>query len=281
VARNAATFPSGLIDAELFGNVKDYPNAGMRERRGLIGEADGSTLFLDEIGELPGDLQAHLLRVLDAEGSYQRLGEDRPRQADLRLLAATNRETEQLRPEFLARLALRVAVPGLDERREDVPLLARHLLRRAATQDPELGERLFKSSDVAAGEPRIDPLLMDLLVRRGYSQHVRELEGFLWRAMTGSRGRHLALTDEIRTALEAPRRPEAPEREELTPEVIQACLDRHGGSRTKAYRELGLRNRHVLYRLIKRYGLRADDGDRSSAPPAGVGLDRDGDEAEN
>jgi len=283
VARNAATFPTGLIDAELFGNIKDYPNAGMRERRGLIGEADGSTLFLDEIGELPGELQAHLLRVLDGEGSYQRLGEDRPRQADLRLVAATNRATEQLRPEFLARLALRITVPGLDERREDVPLLARHLLRRAASQDPSLGERLFKGGDVAAGEPRVDPQLMDMLVRRRYSQHVRELESFLWQAMTGSRGRHLALTGALREALEAPHQLEARQREELTPEVIQACLDRHGGSRTKAYRELGLRNRHVLYRLIKRHGLRADDAERESAPPPqeAPGLDRGGGEAEN
>jgi len=65
VARNAATFPSGLIDAELFGNVQNYPNVGMPERPGLIGQAHDSTLFLDEIGELPIDMQAHLLRVLD------------------------------------------------------------------------------------------------------------------------------------------------------------------------------------------------------------------------
>ena len=201
VARNAATFPSGLIDAELFGNIKDYPNAGMRERRGLIGEADGSTLFLDEIGELTAEMQAHLLRVLDSEGCYQRLGEDRPQRADLRLIAATNRDLDQLRPEFLARLALRLAVPGLNERREDVPLLARHLLRRAAAQDPELGRRLFIDADVTRGEPRIDPQLMDLLVRHDYSQHVRELESFLWSAMTRSRGRHLALTPELRESL--------------------------------------------------------------------------------
>jgi two-component system nitrogen regulation response regulator GlnG/two-component system response regulator HydG len=124
---------------------------------------------------------------------------------------------------------------------------------------------------------------MDLLVRRHYSQHVRELESFLWRAMTGSRGRHLALTGALREALEAPHQLEARQREELTPEVIQACLDRHGGSRTKAYRELGLRNRHVLYRLIKRHGLRADDAERESAPPPqeAPGLDRGGGEAEN
>ncbi len=232
VARNAATFPAGLIDAELFGNIKDYPNSGMRDRKGLIGEADGSTLFLDEIGELPGEMQAHLLRVLDGEGSYQRLGEDRPRQADIRLIAATNRDPAQY---------------------------------------PDLGARLFKNEDSERGEPRIDPFLMDLLVRHRYSYHVRELESFLWRAMTGSRGRHLALTDELREAFGPSPRPEtAPQ--PLTPQLIQACLDRHKGNRTKAYKELGLKNRHVLYRLIKKHGLEA---------PSIEGLDRDHWDAEN
>ena len=85
VARSAATIPDTLIDAELFGNVGNYPNPGMQDRPGLIGEADGSTLFLDEIGELPPPLQARLLRVLDSEGEYSRLGEARSRKADIRL----------------------------------------------------------------------------------------------------------------------------------------------------------------------------------------------------
>ena len=89
VARNAATMPAGLIDAELFGNARNYPNPGMAERPGLVGQADGGFLFLDEIGELPSELQAHLLRVLDAGGEYQRLGESRVRRSDFRLLAAT------------------------------------------------------------------------------------------------------------------------------------------------------------------------------------------------
>jgi DNA-binding NtrC family response regulator len=269
VARNAATIPTGLIDAELFGNIKDYPNAGMRERRGLIGEADGSTLFLDEIGELSGEMQAHLLRVLDADGSYQRLGEDRPRQADLRLVAATNRDLDQLRPEFLARLALRVGIPGLNERREDIPLLSRFLLRRAASKDPDLGRRLFREGDIARGEPRIDPKLMDSLVRHDYAQHVRELERYLWAAMTRSRGQHLALTEELEELFTTANSEAAPSLE-LTPELIQASLDRHEGQQAKVCAELGLRNRHVLYRLIRKHGLDARKG-RASAPPPATG----------
>src|SRR5690606_21045023 len=78
VARNAATLPSGLLEAELFGNANNYPQSGMSGRLGLFGTADGGTLFIDEIGELAEPDQAAFLRVLDA-GEYQRLGEDRPR----------------------------------------------------------------------------------------------------------------------------------------------------------------------------------------------------------
>src|SRR5262249_8174942 len=82
VARSAGTFPETLVDAELFGSARGYPNAGMPERTGLFGEADGSTLFFDEIGEVPESLQSHLLRVLDS-GEYHRLGESRQRRVEV------------------------------------------------------------------------------------------------------------------------------------------------------------------------------------------------------
>ncbi|MEM9456942.1 MAG: sigma 54-interacting transcriptional regulator [Myxococcota bacterium] len=149
VARNAATFPETLIDAELFGNMADYPNPGMRERLGLVGAAHGSTLFLDEIGELSHELQAHLLRVLD-RGEYQRLGESRMRSADLRLVAATNRKPGELKHDFLARFRLRIDVPGLGARREDIPLLIPALIRRIAREDPALARRFFASGDAGS-----------------------------------------------------------------------------------------------------------------------------------
>lgn len=254
VARNAATFPPALVDAELFGNVRDYPNPGMRERMGLVGAAHGSTLFLDEIGELPSELQAHLLRVLDSDGSYQRLGEDTPRRADLRLVAATNRQPRGLREDFLARLSFRLPVPGLNQRREDVPLLVRHLLLQAAQDDPSLTSRFFQDSDPERGALRVSPRLMDLLVRHRYTYHVRELQGFLWQAMTEQRGRHLGLTEGLREALQ-PRdeTPTAPE--ELSVQAIRAALDRHGGNQTRAAVDLGLKNRFVLRRLIQKHDL--------------------------
>jgi two-component system nitrogen regulation response regulator GlnG/two-component system response regulator HydG len=185
-ARNAATLPAGLIDAELFGNDRNYPNPGMRERPGLLGEADGSVLFLDEIGELPAELQAHLLRVLDAGGEYQRLGESRTRTTDVRLVAATNRSATDLKHDFASRFALCLTIPGLGERREDIPLVVRHLLREAASRDPSFGARFLEGWDGHSGEPRVDPTLMDALLRHAYKHHVRELAQLLWAAIASS-----------------------------------------------------------------------------------------------
>jgi two-component system nitrogen regulation response regulator GlnG/two-component system response regulator HydG len=200
-ARNAATLPPGLIDAELFGNERNYPNPGMRERPGLLGEADGSTLFLDEVGELPAELQAHLLRVLDAGGEYQRLGESRTRTTDIRMVAATNRPPTDLKHDFVSRFPFRLTVPGLGERREDIPLLIRHMLRDAASNDPSLGARFFDDWDGASGEPRIDPALVDGLVRHAYTHHVRELARLLWTAIRSSESHYVAFSDAVRSEL--------------------------------------------------------------------------------
>ena len=246
VSRNAATFPSGLIDAELFGNLANYPNPGMPERPGLIGQADGSTFFLDEIGELPADMQAHLLRVLDS-GEYQRLGEAKRRVADFRLVAATNRSVEDLKEDVAARLGLRVHLPGLDERREDIPLIARHLLRRTAAKDAHIKERFF-----AGDEPRLDADLARALVLHDYATHVRELEGLLWKSASTSKGDTLALTKDVAKAIKIPVRA-APR--ELGAEEIRAALARHGGVKDKAWRELGLPSRHALHRLMKKMNI--------------------------
>lgn len=200
VARNAATIPEGIADAELFGNLKSYPNPGMPERPGLVGEADGSTLFLDEFAELPVSSQARLLRVLD-EGEYQRLGEATARRADLRLVAATNRPEDALKHDVLARLKARIRVPDLDRRREDVPLLAAHLLRAHAAASPDLLARFFPNADRRA-PPRISPALMGALAQHRYTTHVRELDALLLRAALGSRGKYLELTSDVLALLQ-------------------------------------------------------------------------------
>ena len=112
---------------------------------------------------------------------------------------------------------------------------------------------------------------VDCLVRHEYAQHVRELERFLWGAMTRSRGQHLALTEELEELFAAAPDEAAPALE-LTPEVIQASLDRHEGQQAEVCAELGLRNRHVLYRLIRKHGLDARKV-RASAPPPAAGCE--------
>jgi DNA-binding NtrC family response regulator len=266
VARNAATIPESLIDAELFGNAKNYPNPGMAERRGLVGEADDSTLFLDEIAELPLSMQAHLLRVLD-HGEYHRLGESVARRSNLRLVAATNRNISELKDDLLARFIFRIDVPDLNARREDISLLIRHLLSRFAETDPHLAGALGKTE--SAGVPDISIGLCRQLVEHRYTSHLRELERLLLHAFVEGGGASMkatpALADAAMTVAPASdtpphEGPALPLRGEssaasLTPARIQAVLDQHNGRIETAYRALGLKNRFALGRLIAKHGL--------------------------
>ncbi len=253
VARSAATLPETLIDAELFGNLRDYPNPGMPERPGLIGAAHRGSLLLDEIGELSHELQAHLLRVLDA-GEYQRLGESTTRRADFRLLAATNRPLDELKHDLAARLRLRVVVPSLAERREDIGLLIPHLIRRMAGEDPLLARRFFEQGD-ARGMPRVDAALVRELIRQPFPTNVRELEGALWTAMMHSVvAGHTQVEASAAASVAAPVREIDPRK--LTREQIEEALAHAEGVQDRAWRLLGLRNRFALIRLMKKHGLK-------------------------
>lgn len=265
VARNAATFPESLVDAELFGSARNYPNTGSPERVGLVGEADGSFLFLDEIGELAPAMQAHLLRVLDRGGEYQRLGESRPRRSDLRLIAATNRDVEALKHDFAARFLSRVEIPGLDARREDIPLLLRAILRRAAASDRALAGRFFHAHGL---EPRVDPALVEGLLRHRFTHHTRELERIVWRALATSTGDFVALTPEVQAELSPPveRNTEARVALAVSPDELDradivAALAAASGRAVVAAEKLGLRNRYVLYRLMKKHGIASSEED--------------------
>lgn len=271
VTRNASTLPESLIDAELFGNARNYPNPGNREREGLIGATDGGCLFLDEIGDLPANTQAHLLRVLDADGEYQRLGESRTRRSDLRMLAATNRPPQVLQDDLRARFTLKLSVPPLTERREDIPLLIQHLLRTALTQSPIL--KRFSSS-AAPNTFRIDPRLVDVLVRRPYTTHIRELKALLWEAISLSQGKHIALPggrsalteahlddvdDAEKVTREASTRRPGRDPASVTLQEIEAAMREHEGNVTRAARSLQLSSRHALNRLLKKHALTPDD----------------------
>jgi DNA-binding NtrC family response regulator len=228
-------------------------------------------------------MQAHLLRVLDS-GEYARLGEAVARRSDFRLIAATNRPPQALKEDVLARLPLRLELPGLDQRRADIPLIARHILRRLAVADPLLARRFFPDGDPAR-PPRISWRLIERLVQHRYVTHVRELESLLWQAMTAGAGDTLDVAPAAPAGPADPAADPAPDADalpsELTsrpgrskqvsgdrsvdgaeidplgipPAVIQACLDRHEGRQEPVWRELGLSSRHVLTRLVRRHGL--------------------------
>jgi len=261
VARNAATLPEALIDAELFGNVKSYPNPGMPERPGLVGEADGSTLFLDEIGDLPERCQVHLLRVLDEGGEYQRLGEAKSRRSTFRLVAATNRAPELLKHDFLARFTHRIALPGLTERRDDVALVLAEILRRTAKSNPVIAARFFERRADQVAEPRLAPDLVVRLLRHPFTHHVRELERIVWLAIGTAEADYIGITPAVDAELAASAESEV-DATALDRDAVAKALADHGRSPTRAAKALGLRNRFVLLRLLKKHGLSvAEEGD--------------------
>ena len=174
---NCAALTPSLVESELFGHRRGAYTGATSDRRGRFEEADGGTLLLDEVGELPLLLQAKLLRVLQ-EGEVQRVGDDRPRKVDVRVVAATNRAVEaevsegRFREDLYYRLAgVRVHVPPLRERPEDIPLLAEHFLAR------------FTAESAARGRPRgpieLSAAARDELLGRPWRGNVRELENAL------------------------------------------------------------------------------------------------------
>lgn len=269
VAENIATVPSSLGTAVLFGSRRNFPNPGMDERPGLIGMAEGGTLFLDEIGDMSPETQPLLLRVMERHGEYARLGEEAlPRRANVRFFGATN-HPERLRPELRRRFSHEIRVPDLNERREDIPLLIRHILVLHAQRRQRLGRYLQN------GQPHLDPLLLEQLVRHGYSTEVSELAFLLDQAAMGHEEPMLfRLPAEI---LER-RKQSIPSAEKAifsasratmlpTSEQAQRALDLESGSVRLAANRLGI-SRYQLYRLIQQHGLVAkrnadglDDGD--------------------
>ena len=231
-----------------------------------------------------------MLRVLDEGGEYQRLGDARRRRADIRLIAATNRSVDHLKHDLAARLRLRLELPGLNDRLEDVPLIARHLLRRAAMRDREIGERFLEGWNGKTGEPRLSVELVSALLSHRYTTHARELDTLLWSSLTSSSGSVAELTDDARRSLAAARSVPPPQSgsgrphgstpspagalgapgssassapptikaSELTEEQVRASMAKHEGVKERVWRELGLSSRFALRRLLTKYGI---DGD--------------------
>ncbi len=150
IALNMAAIPKDLMESELFGHEKGAFTGAANQRRGRFEQADGGTLFLDEIGDMPADTQTRLLRVL-ADGEFYRVGGHTPVKVDVRIIAATHQNLENLvqagkfREDLFHRLnVIRIHIPRMSDRREDIPTLARHFLNRAA-QELAVEPKLLKS----------------------------------------------------------------------------------------------------------------------------------------
>jgi DNA-binding NtrC family response regulator len=204
-------------------------------------------LFLDEIAELPPSAQTHLLRVLDS-GQYQRLGDSTSRSAQFRLIAATNRPLTALREDVLARFSLRLEIPSLSSRPEDIPLILRHLTAAALADDEELGARYLDPT----GQPRFSRDLLRRLVKSPLATNARGLLQVVLLSIMNSKSDQLdwiepdASTDESDPGADG----DVDEAARL-----QRALDENNGSIEKAWRALGLPNRYALQRQMKKHKL--------------------------
>lgn len=250
-----AVAPS-LIESELFGHIKGAFTGAVADRNGAFLEADGGTVFLDELGELPLELQPKLLRVLEA-GTVRRVGEDRHRKVDVRIVAATHRDLEKeveanrFRRDLYYRLAVvPVTVPPLRDRLDDIPLLAQHFVKSMGRGDFELPKALLTRFSAYH-----------------WPGNVRELRNLVERALAGadveplpqesSAARAMASSTESITDLPFK---EAKERlvDSFTREYLVALLEKCEGNISQMAREAGIA-RNYVHRLVTKYGLKATE----------------------
>lgn len=251
VAVNCAAIPETLLESELFGYVRGAFTDAKRDRRGLFQEAGSGTLFLDEIVEIPLSLQAKLLRAIQ-EKEVRPVGANKTETVDVRILAATNRSVEdavhegKFRQDLFYRLnVIRIELPPLRERREDIPVLAEHFLRK-------FGALLNRPSRT------IDPLVMEVLISYPWPGNVRELEHTLERAILLSRTSTITRDDLPGQILASSRHEvslaEALSRRytlrELEWAYIQRVLEATRGNKTEAAAILGV-DRTTLYRKME------------------------------
>ncbi|RKY00626.1 hypothetical protein DRP77_11170 [Candidatus Poribacteria bacterium] len=255
VAVNISAIPPTLLESELFGHERGAFTDAKTRKIGLFEEADGGTIFLDEIAEIDTNLQAKLLRVIE-EREFQRVGGVKPIKVDLCIIAATNKNLERevregrFREDLYYRLnVIRLHIPPLRERKEDIPLLVEYFLERFAEQ-------------YNAEPKRITPRALSLLRRYDWPGNVRQLENVIHRAFIMSESDVIDVDDlpeEIKTGGEvSPFMIEIPEEgislEEVEKQLILAALQKAKGNQVEAARLLGISRRRLQYRMEK-YGI--------------------------
>jgi DNA-binding NtrC family response regulator len=263
VVCNASAVVETLFESELFGHVKGAFTGATQDKTGLIEHADRGTLFLDEIGDMPLSTQAKLLRTLQNQ-EVQRVGSLTPRHVDVRVIAATNRDLKamiaerQFREDLYYRLSkVEIRLPRLAERKQDLPLLARHFIEQFAAQYRKQIQGLTPRAELA-------------LARYGWPGNIRELENVLAEACMLAESERI----DVRDLPEQIRNPAPGETDEIDCELDQAAaallplaevhrryalrvLAQVGGNKLRAARILGI-NRATLYRLLEEgEGMRA------------------------
>jgi DNA-binding NtrC family response regulator len=256
VTVNCGAIPKDLLESELFGHVKGAFTGAIANKRGLFEEADGGSLFLDEIGELSPELQGKLLRVIQ-ERELKRVGDTRTISIDVRLIAATNLDLAQAVKEGLFREDLYyrlnvipITLPDLEDRADDIPLLATHFLTKYGQE----------------ADPPIDGISKEalrLLLEYDWPGNVRELENVIERAVILGRGPQI-LPEDLPAHLHAHRTPvpyqvkaadaHRPTLEALERDYIATVLRETHWHRLQAAHILGI-DRRTLYRKIRTYGL--------------------------
>ncbi len=253
VAFNCGSFTEELMANELFGHEKGAFTGATREKAGLVEVANGGTIFLDEIGDMPLSMQVKLLRVIQ-EREFLRVGGVDPIPVDVRFIAATHRdlkedvESSHFRQDLYYRLnVITIHLPPLAERNGDIPLLAHHFL----SQKSEAMKKAIRDIEKEA---------MELLCQYGWPGNVRELENVIERAVALENGPAIRVDDlpeYIRNlSVETYRRhsSEIPTLEEQEKNYIKWVLEKCKGNKTKAARMMGI-DRVSLWRKLKRYGM--------------------------
>jgi DNA-binding NtrC family response regulator len=256
---NCAAIPHELIESELFGYRKGAFTGADRDKRGLIEATSGGTLLLDEIADMPPHLQSKLLRVLQ-EHKIRRLGSEQEIEVDFRLIAATNRDTTEamqtgrLREDLYFRVStIRVLVPPLRERLDDLTLLAEHFLRRYSQKYDKRIVRLSKPA-------------LTSLAHYDWPGNIRELESVIECAVLFCSGEELAqscLPDHLKNGVHTGFQCNIPPfftLEEIEREVIEQTLKRTGGNIKKTAEILDL-HRPTLYRKLRKFGIKGADRD--------------------
>jgi PAS domain S-box-containing protein len=252
---NCGALPDTLLESELFGYIKGAFTDAKKDKPGRFALAHGGTILLDEVGDMSPSLQVKLLRVLQ-EKEYEPLGSNSPRKTDVRIIAATNKDLSNLlgegkfRDDLYYRLnVVKIDLPPLSERREDIPLLIDAFIQKF---NAKTGKQITGVSDEA----------LRLLLKHDYPGNVRELENIIEHAFVLCPGNRIdvdclprELTMKQGEAESFVLLKEEHPFEKAEAEIVKRILDRHRGNRVEVAQELGI-SRATLWRKMRRYGLR-------------------------